>query len=287
MLRMLEILDIRDGNRVLEIGTGTGYNAALLSHRLGDDKVFSVDIDPTLVALARERLDSAGYRPTLATVDGERGLPEHGPYDRIIATCSVPVVPLSWVEQLAPGGELLVDLKLAISAGNLVHLQRQEDGTLAGRFSTKWASFMAMRHDDDHPVSLPQVDQVQGERSRHTEAPVPPWGEPVVWFLAQLSGLPRGVQFGAVLDAGSRQLSAATLTASDGSWARVGVDDHIVTESGDVSLWEPIERAYRLWVETGRPGWDRLGLTVGANGQNTAWLDKPDSSDRWTLDTRR
>jgi protein-L-isoaspartate O-methyltransferase len=53
MVRMLETLDVRDGQRILEIGTGTGYNAALLAHRLGDDNVFSVDIDPELVSTAR------------------------------------------------------------------------------------------------------------------------------------------------------------------------------------------------------------------------------------------
>ncbi|MGH3836120.1 MAG: methyltransferase domain-containing protein [Pseudonocardiaceae bacterium] len=283
MARMLEILDVRDDHRVLEIGTGTGYNAALLSHRLGDDKVFSVDIDPELVPLARQRLSGAGYRPTLAAVDGQGGLPEHAPYNRIIATCSVPAVPLSWAEQLAPGGSVLVDLKLAISAGNLVHLYRQDDGTLEGRFATRWASFMAMRHDDDHPVSAPRVEQAKGERCRPTAAPVPPWGAPVVWFLAQLGGLPRGVEFGALLDPESREPYAASLTASDGSWARVGLADHTVTESGNISLWEPIEWAYRLWVDTDRPGWERLGLTVDTDGRNTVWLDEPIGEHTWLL----
>ncbi|HYZ09521.1 MAG TPA: methyltransferase domain-containing protein [Pseudonocardiaceae bacterium] len=63
MTRMLETLDVRDGHDVLEIGTGTGYNAALLSHRIGDQHVFSVDIEPDLVQLARERLARIGYRP--------------------------------------------------------------------------------------------------------------------------------------------------------------------------------------------------------------------------------
>ncbi|MGH3599498.1 MAG: methyltransferase domain-containing protein [Pseudonocardiaceae bacterium] len=99
MTRMLEALDVYDGYDVLEIGTGTGYNAALLSHRLGDQHVFSVDIEPTLIRSARERLARIGYHPTLVTADGANGLPEHAPYDRIIATCSVPAVPWSWVEQ--------------------------------------------------------------------------------------------------------------------------------------------------------------------------------------------
>jgi hypothetical protein len=60
MVRMLEILDVQDGHRVLEIGTGTGYNAALLAHRLGDEQVFSVDVGEDLVDLARDRAVGVG-----------------------------------------------------------------------------------------------------------------------------------------------------------------------------------------------------------------------------------
>ncbi|MBV9030264.1 MAG: methyltransferase domain-containing protein [Pseudonocardiales bacterium] len=95
MTRMLEALDIRDGHDVLEIGAGTGYNAALLSHRLGDQHVFAVDIEPTLIRLVRERLAKIGYHPTLVTADGADDLPEHAPYDRVITTCSVSAVPWS------------------------------------------------------------------------------------------------------------------------------------------------------------------------------------------------
>ena len=285
MVRMLEMLDVHDGHRVLEIGTGTGYNAALLSHRLGDTQVFSVDIDQELVTLARQRLSIAGYRPTLAAIDGQGGLPEHAPYDRIIATCSVPSVPRSWAEQLAPNGSVLVDLKLAISAGNLVHLRRQQDGTLRGRFTTRWASFMAMRHDNDQRVSPTRAEHAEGERTRSTTAPVPPWRTPVVWFLAQLGGLPRGTKFGALLDPDSREPYAASMTGPDGSWAHIGLTDHIVTEAGAISLWKPIEWAHQLWVDTDQPGWERLGLTVDADGRNTVWLDEPTGNHTWPLPT--
>ena len=89
---MLEALEVTDGCRVLEIGTGSGYNAALLCERLGSEHVTSVHIDPDLVALARERLAANGYTPTLAA-DGADGYPRSALYDRIIATCSVPAIP--------------------------------------------------------------------------------------------------------------------------------------------------------------------------------------------------
>ena len=103
MVGMLDALDLRDHPRVLEIGTGTGYNAALMCHVLGDAAVHSVDVDPVLVDTARARLDSLGHHPLLAVGDGRAGLPSHAPYDRIIATCAFPEVPWAWAEQLVDG----------------------------------------------------------------------------------------------------------------------------------------------------------------------------------------
>ncbi|MGA5046103.1 methyltransferase domain-containing protein [Streptomyces arboris] len=107
MALMLEALDVRDGHTVLEIGTGPGYNAALLSHRLGDAAVTSVDLDPEITDAARGHLAAAGYRPTVITGDGARGCPQRAPYDRIIATCTLPSVPSAWPEQCSPGARIL------------------------------------------------------------------------------------------------------------------------------------------------------------------------------------
>jgi protein-L-isoaspartate O-methyltransferase len=76
MVRMLEALEVRDDHRVLEIGTGTGYNAGLLSHRLGAERVYSVDIGAGLVDAARDRLAELGFEPPRAHCRRFRG---HGP----------------------------------------------------------------------------------------------------------------------------------------------------------------------------------------------------------------
>lgn len=112
---------------------------------------------------------------------------------------------------------------------------------------------------------------------------VPPRGSPVMWFLAQLVGLPRNVEFGPLFDPVSRQPYAASLKGPDGSWARATFDDHTVTEAGDVSLWEPIEQAHRIWSANERPGWERMGLTVDTDGNNTIWLDEPTGEHTWVL----
>ncbi|HEY8534261.1 MAG TPA: rRNA adenine N-6-methyltransferase family protein [Micromonospora sp.] len=79
MATMLEALDIRDGHRVVEIGTGTGYQAALLCHRLGAENVTTVEVDPGLAATARQRLGDIGYAPRVVVGDGLAGDPAGAP----------------------------------------------------------------------------------------------------------------------------------------------------------------------------------------------------------------
>jgi protein-L-isoaspartate(D-aspartate) O-methyltransferase len=112
MAIMLDQLDLAPGHRVLEIGAGTGYNAALISHIVGPSgQVTSIDIDPELVATAREHLARAGFgQVTVVCADGAGGDPEHAPYDRIIATVGVSDLAPAWLAQAAPQGRIVVPL---------------------------------------------------------------------------------------------------------------------------------------------------------------------------------
>jgi protein-L-isoaspartate(D-aspartate) O-methyltransferase len=114
MARMLDQLDVQPGHRVLEIGTGSGYNAALLAHVVGETgAVVSVDIDADIAADARERLAACGVsQVTVGCGDGGLGWSEHAPYDRIIATVGAWDISPAWVAQLAPQGRLVVPLDL-------------------------------------------------------------------------------------------------------------------------------------------------------------------------------
>lgn len=107
---MLDRLGVRTGHRVLEIGTGTGYHAALLSHRLGDTNVYSIDIDPDLFEAVRPALDQLGYRPVLRAGDGYEGLPDGAPYAGIVATCAIDHVPPAWIRQFKRGGRIVAPL---------------------------------------------------------------------------------------------------------------------------------------------------------------------------------
>src|SRR5262249_13388402 len=89
MAIMLHALRVDDDQPVVEIGAGTGYNAGLLCHRLGEQAVTPVDIDPDIATEAAANLATCDYRPAVAVADGADGYPANAPYDRILATCAL------------------------------------------------------------------------------------------------------------------------------------------------------------------------------------------------------
>ncbi|MER5914140.1 methyltransferase domain-containing protein [Streptomyces sp. NPDC001982] len=141
MAMMLAALRVEDGDRVLEIGAGTGYNAALLAHRLGDDDlVTTVDLEPEITESARQHLAAAGYHPVVVTGDGARGVPVRAPFDRIIATCTLPSVPRAWLDQCRPGARILTPM-----ATGLLTLTVRDAGHAEGRFLYTPAYFVPLR----------------------------------------------------------------------------------------------------------------------------------------------
>ncbi|CAL9561145.1 methyltransferase domain-containing protein [Streptomyces sp. Tu 3180] len=141
MALMLAELGVREGGAVLEIGTGSGYNAALLAHRLGTgDLVTTVDLDPEITGPARRHLDAAGYHPAVVTGDGARGVPARAPFDRIIATCVLPSVPRAWLGQCRPGARILTPF-----ATGVVALTVRDAGHAEGPFLHTPAYFVPLR----------------------------------------------------------------------------------------------------------------------------------------------
>ncbi|KOG86563.1 methyltransferase, partial [Streptomyces varsoviensis] len=161
MARMLEYLGVRDGHTILEIGAGTGYNAALLAHRLGDENVTTVDLDPEITDTARNHLAAAGYHPAVVTGDGARGCPSRAPFDRIMATCALPNVPPAWLAQCRPDALVLAPL-----ATGLIALRVLDAEHAAGSFLATPAYFVPLRgggsappaRGDGLPRRLPRND---------------------------------------------------------------------------------------------------------------------------------
>ncbi|MGW7517824.1 methyltransferase domain-containing protein [Streptomyces sp. NPDC054796] len=140
VVQMLHHLDPRPGQRVLEIGTGTGYNAALLAERTAS--VVTVEIAPDLADRARARLEGTGVRVVCA--DGEDGCEGEGPYDRIISTACVTQIPAAWVRQLSPGGVLLTPLATPLGMDGLARLEADGQGGARGHL-VAGVNFMLLR----------------------------------------------------------------------------------------------------------------------------------------------
>jgi protein-L-isoaspartate(D-aspartate) O-methyltransferase len=135
MAQMIEALRLEAGMRVLEIGTGIGYNAACLA-ALGAD-VVTVEIDRDAARHALSALRAAGYPDVFVIVgDGAEGAPVYAPFDRVIATAAVHTVPYAWIEQSHPGGLVVAPWAPTIHPdGSLAVLIVREDGTAYGRFT--------------------------------------------------------------------------------------------------------------------------------------------------------
>ncbi len=129
MAIMLEQLDVQPGQRVLEIGAGTGYNAALIAHIVGaTGEVVTMDIDEDIVGDARKHLASAGFaRAQVICGDGGMGYRERAPYDRIVLTVGAWDILPQWIEQLRDDGRIVLPLALSSNAQKSVALVKRGD----------------------------------------------------------------------------------------------------------------------------------------------------------------
>lgn len=123
---MLDLLDLSPGDRVLEIGTGCGYHAAVTAEVVGDDSLHSVEYLPELADRARETLSRLGYDVAVRTGDGREGWAEHAPYEAAYLTCAATEIPSEVVRQVHPGGYVLAPVGDAWQ--QLVRLTVRADG---------------------------------------------------------------------------------------------------------------------------------------------------------------
>ncbi|MBB6174190.1 protein-L-isoaspartate(D-aspartate) O-methyltransferase [Nocardiopsis mwathae] len=283
---MLDRLEAGDGMRVLEVGTGTGYNAALLCHRLGDELVASIDISPDLVDTARRTLSGLGYRPALHAADGHAGWADHAPYDRIVATCAVSHIPPAWIRQLAEGGRIVAPLLGDENA--LLVLDKTAADEVTGRVDIYPAAFMPMRERADTPLAPGQHLAASGSRipyygtSRLNPARLADADPDLLLFChLHVPGLRVGTverAHGAVLVATSASSRAEVpfTGKDDQTWATV--------QHGPYRIWDVIEHAVARWDSLGRPCRTRFGITALDDADRQyMWLDSPDGQYAWPL----
>ncbi len=161
MAAQLEALALSHGHRVLEIGVGTGYNAALLGELVGDTgQVISIDIDEGLVERAKQHLVQAQALNVVALAgDGFVGEVRYAPYDRLLATCSIRFVPHAWFEQLKPGGRLVGNW-LTHLASLFICVEKTQPGELDGGLLDLCAAYMEMHAKESVP-SKQKIDWAQ------------------------------------------------------------------------------------------------------------------------------
>lgn len=280
MALMLAALDAGPGMTVCEIGTGTGYNAALLAHRLGADHVTTIEVDPDVAAHARKALSATGFgEVTVITGDGTRGYSPRAPYDRVLSTAAVQHVPYAWVAQSRPGGRVVTPWGTAYLNGALLSLTVGDDGVATGRLVDNvafmwirdqripltWVSDCVYDEDnalvsttkthpslvtDDYHAALAIGVLVPDCEFRHCYANDDS-GEYTVWFL----------------DPGSR------------SWASVdytpGADSYKVNQLGPRQLWDEIEAAYVWWVQAGSPTAEHWRFTITPQSQHIDLAGSP------------
>jgi len=129
---MADLLECTPGEKVLEIGTGCGYHAAVTAELVGPEHVYSVEYSPDLAANAEDRLEELGYGEiSIRTGDGREGWEAHAPYDAAYLTCGAPDFPEAVVGQIRPGGRLLGPL--GSPGQTLIHAEKRDDGTLERR----------------------------------------------------------------------------------------------------------------------------------------------------------
>ncbi len=272
---MLAALDAKLGHRVCEIGTGTGYNAALLARRLGAEHVTSIEVDAAVAARARKALSGSGYGEVdVITGDGALGYPPGARYDRIMATAAAHRIPYAWVEQIRPGGRLLLPWANSYT-GALVTLTVDEHGGASGAIVGE-SSFMPLREQREGRGS---VASVVGEDENRGEVSVtvlhPHWvcgdrgarfaiGQRVprcqwrYWPYDEQDGV--GVLW--LLDFESRSWAKLTQSTPDAS-----DDEFPVRQHGPRRLWDEVDAAHRWWGEQGKPDVEQWRFTVNPKGQ--------------------
>lgn len=255
---MLAELDPQPGEHIREIGTGTGYNAALLAHIVGEyGTVTTVEVDRELLEIARANLRTAGVtNVAFEHADAATRLTAE-PACRLIATAGVRAgeLPYGWVERTRPGGVIVAPMRTDLASGPLVRFTVCEGGTATGRATSRMrVGFMELRGQRVSGAMPLVAWDDPGADVSHTE--VAPWlvllDEAARWAVSL--ALPRCC-YDVWEKTDQRRGVAWLFDLTSGSWATVspGVNGFVVRQFGPRRLWDIAEHTYRWWQSKGQP----------------------------------
>lgn len=287
MAIMLRHLEARPGHAVLEIGTGTGYNAALLAHRLGAQAVTTVEVDAELAGRAQRALIGAGFGGVaVLTGDGGEGYGPGFPYDRVISTAAVQQVPYPWVAQLRRGGRIVTPWGTDYENGNLLALDVDGDGVATGRI-VDTASFMWLREQRNREARVGR-DVHNEDQAEMRSSELHPYRVAGHRDVCTAIGMrvPRCHYRYWPADDDDAEGTLWLIDPESRSWASLRhhperPGPYQVRQLGPRMLFDEVETAYRWWVDLGEPAVDRWRFTVSAEGQRV-WLGDEEGNCLWS-----
>ncbi|MCG5217569.1 methyltransferase domain-containing protein [Streptosporangium soli] len=269
VVRMLRHLEVNDGATVLDVATGSGYSTALLSHRLGESQVTSIDIDPYLTEMASERLTAIGLHPEISTCDAGGPLP--GTYDRIVSMVSVRPIPASWLTALRPGGRLVTVIS---NTSLIITANKTEDGGAVGRVEWDRAMFMPTRTGADYPPSrddlLAGLREQDGEQIALGRYPMVNVSD--AWDLSSMLEVVAPHIEHHYRESSEDGSQTAWMVHSDGSWARASSkwdELPVVHQGGPRRLWDILDDLRHYWLRNGELPIRGAKVTVAPTGEIT------------------
>ncbi|GAA2313254.1 hypothetical protein Scani_79210 [Streptomyces caniferus] len=283
---LLQELDLRPGHRVLDIGTGAAVTAAVACHICGDTGVVTLDRDQHIAVAAQARLGALGYRPAVVSGSGEDGWPERAPYDRIFVSFALPCVPGALVDQLAPGGRMLMHITTTSpSWPALAVISRCPDGRVSSHLRAVEFAHRAGHGRKQIFLSAAFRERITARSAGSAEARafrsagVPPSDEARGFWLALDALHPglvrhRGVDDLVIGAPGCGSWMAARPDKT-GTWA--------VTASGPRDIWAEIRETTVRWRVAGEPEVYRLELEP--DGEQWVSAGRGQGALTWRLPT--
>lgn len=263
--RTLHVADLRGGEKVLEVGTGTGYSTAVLCHQVGAENVVSIEYDPACAAAAAANLEKAGCAPALVVGDGLSGHKERADYGAIVATCSVRSLPPAWLFQLTDGGSITTTISGWMLAAGMVRLTLDDDGAAVGRFTADQVTYMLAR-----PHERPPHHTFHRRSGRTRPTRLDP-GLTEQWagrFVAQLAA-----PSAELLTTGAGLILRDVATGSQ-AWTEPSGSGWTVHQHGPLPLWDQVEEALLVWQQHGAPDLTGFGMTATLDEQ-AVWMGDP------------
>ncbi|WP_157247883.1 methyltransferase domain-containing protein [Nonomuraea typhae] len=264
----LGLLGLHTDDHVLEIGTGTGWTAALISSFVGDGQVTTVEIDIDVYRQAGGNLARAGHDDVrLIHGDGTLGYPSGQPYDAVHVTVGAIEASPAWIEQTRPGGTIVFPWMPTWRYGAFVALRAVGDGTAVGRIESG-CSFMMMRGQRSGEL------RGLGDDVRKRPARIDPQRIAGEWAASIfLNAMLPGVVCTTEQDGGFVLWAHSDTSAAYVTWDEE-VGDWIVQASGDRDLYGEAEEVFLRWISWGCPASNRYGYSSTPEG-DVIWVDHP------------